>query len=115
MKITVLMGGASAERNVSLASGLRIVNALRSRGHEVTAFDPSRGLIDVDAERELEAKGVGTEPPSLDALANATVGAFFARAKITCGRVGYPRLPVSQIKPKPEMYEYKCKYTAGMA
>ena len=76
MKITVLMGGASAERNVSLASGLRIVNALRSRGHEVTAFDPSRGLIDADAERELEAKGVGTEPPSLEALANATGGSF---------------------------------------
>lgn len=76
MKITVLMGGASAERNVSLASGLRIVNALRSRGHEVTAFDPSRGLIDADAERELEVKGVGTEPPSLDALANATGGSF---------------------------------------
>jgi D-alanine-D-alanine ligase len=76
MKITVLMGGASAERNVSLASGLRIVNALRSRGHEVTAFDPSRGLIDADAERELEEKGVGTEPPSLEALANATGGSF---------------------------------------
>ena len=38
MKITVLMGGASAERNVSLASGIRIVNALRSRGHEVQPF-----------------------------------------------------------------------------
>src|SRR5213592_3563592 len=76
MKITVLMGGASAERNVSLASGLRIVNALRSHGHEVMAFDPSRGLIDADAERELEAKGVGTEPPSLEALANTTGGSF---------------------------------------
>ena len=39
MKITVLMGGASSERNVSLASGLRIAAALRSRGHEV--FTPS--------------------------------------------------------------------------
>ena len=42
----------------------------------MTPFDPSRGLIDADAERELEAKGVGTEPPSLDALANATGGSF---------------------------------------
>ena len=31
MKITVLMGGASSERNVSLASGIRIVLALRGR------------------------------------------------------------------------------------
>ena len=45
MKITVLMGGTSSERNVSLASGIRIVGALRSRGHKVTALDPARGVI----------------------------------------------------------------------
>jgi D-alanine-D-alanine ligase len=76
MKITVLMGGASAERNVSLISGLRIVNALRSRGHEVIAFDPSRGVITPEAEKELGEKGVGTEPPSLDTLASTTGGSF---------------------------------------
>jgi D-alanine-D-alanine ligase len=76
MKITVLMGGASAERNVSLASGLRIAVALRSRGHEVTAFDPSRGVIDAEAERELSERGVGAEPPSLEALARTTGGSF---------------------------------------
>jgi len=76
VKITVLMGGASSERNVSLASGMRIVTALRSRGHDVTAFDPSRGMIDADAERELGEKGVGTEPPSLEALAKSTGGSF---------------------------------------
>jgi D-alanine-D-alanine ligase len=76
VKITVLMGGASSERNVSLASGMRIVTALRSRGHDVTAFDPSRGMIDADAERELSEKGVGTEPPSLEALARSTGGSF---------------------------------------
>ena len=31
MKITVLMGGTSSERNVSLASGTRIAQALRER------------------------------------------------------------------------------------
>lgn len=76
MKITVLMGGASAERNVSLASGLRVVSALRSRGHDVTAFDPSRGVIDAAAERQLSESGVGAEPPSLEALAAATGGSF---------------------------------------
>jgi len=76
VKITVLLGGASAERNVSVASGLRIVNALRSRGHEVTAFDPSRGVIDAATERELSEKGVGVDPPSLDALARTTGGSF---------------------------------------
>lgn len=76
MRITVLMGGASSERNVSLASGIRIVKALRSRGHDVTPFDPSRGMIDAVAERELSEKGVGTEPPSLETLAESTGGSF---------------------------------------
>jgi len=76
MKITVLMGGASSERNVSLASGLRIAAALRSRGHEVIAFDPSKGLISADAERELSEDGVGREPPSLESLAETTGGSF---------------------------------------
>lgn len=76
MKITVLMGGESAERNVSLASGIRIVLGLRSRGHDVIAFDPSRGLIDSAEEQRLAASTVGTEPPSLDSLAKTTGGAF---------------------------------------
>lgn len=78
MKITVLMGGASSERNVSLASGLRIASALESRGHQVTSFDPSRGVIDAATERELTEKGVGTEPPSIDALAKTTGGSFLS-------------------------------------
>jgi D-alanine-D-alanine ligase len=70
------MGGASSERDVSLASGMRIVTALRSRGHEVTAFDPSRGLIDAETERDLSERKVGTEPPSPEALTRTTGGSF---------------------------------------
>ncbi len=76
MKITVLMGGASSERNVSLASGLRIVEALRSRGYDVIAFDPSQGLIDEKSLADLAASGVGAEPPSLEDLARSTGGSF---------------------------------------
>ena len=76
MKITVLMGGESAERNVSLASGIRIVLALRSRGHEVMAFDPSNGVISEEEQHRLATSAVGTEPPTLDALAKTTGGAF---------------------------------------
>ncbi len=39
MKILVLMGGTSAERDVSLASGEAIVKALREVGHHVRALD----------------------------------------------------------------------------
>jgi D-alanine-D-alanine ligase len=63
------MGGTSAERDVSLASGLRITQALRSRGHQVTPLDPAQGVIDAAAEARLLAEGVGVEPPSLEALA----------------------------------------------
>jgi D-alanine-D-alanine ligase len=76
VKITVLMGGPSAERNVSLASGIRIVLALRSRGHDVIAFDPSNGLISAEEEQRLATSAVGTEPPSLDSLAATTGGSF---------------------------------------
>ena len=70
------MGGQSAERNVSLASGIRIVLALRSRGHDVIAFDPSRGKISAEEEQRLASSAVGTAPPSLDSLAETTGGAY---------------------------------------
>lgn len=40
MKILVLLGGSSAEREVSLSSGGRVAAALRERGHTVTEADP---------------------------------------------------------------------------
>jgi D-alanine-D-alanine ligase len=40
MKILVLLGGSSSEREVSLSSGTRVAEALRSRGHAVTTVDP---------------------------------------------------------------------------
>ena len=40
-KVAVLMGGASAERDVSLMSGRGVLQALRSRGVDAYAFDPA--------------------------------------------------------------------------
>lgn len=39
MKIVVLCGGLSSEREVSLTSGSHVANSLRSRGHEVLLLD----------------------------------------------------------------------------
>jgi D-alanine-D-alanine ligase len=39
-KLVVMLGGPSAEREVSLKSGAGVVKALRSRGHEVVELDP---------------------------------------------------------------------------
>lgn len=69
MKITVLMGGTSAERDVSLASGLRIAGALRLLGHQVTALDTARGPIEEAEEAQMLAVGVvRSAPPSLESL-----------------------------------------------
>lgn len=41
LKIIVMLGGPSAEREVSLNSGAGVAKALRSLGHEVCELDPS--------------------------------------------------------------------------
>ncbi len=69
MKIAVLMGGTSAERDVSLASGLRIAQALRERGHTVVSIDTTRGALDRGEEAVALAAGVmHATPPKLEAL-----------------------------------------------
>jgi D-alanine-D-alanine ligase len=40
LNITVMLGGPSAEREVSLHSGAQVVKALRSLGHQVNQVDP---------------------------------------------------------------------------
>ena len=50
-RLAVLMGGDSAEREVSLMSGAGVLEALRSRGVDAHAFDPAqRPLGDLQAE-----------------------------------------------------------------
>lgn len=43
LKIVVMLGGPSAEREVSLRSGTAVAKALRSRGHEISEVDPKDG------------------------------------------------------------------------
>jgi D-alanine-D-alanine ligase len=69
LKIAVLMGGTSSERDVSLASGIRITEALRARGHDVVAVDTVSGLLTPADEQRLLAGGVvKTIPPDTKAL-----------------------------------------------
>ncbi|MBQ1620324.1 MAG: D-alanine--D-alanine ligase, partial [Oscillospiraceae bacterium] len=46
MKIVVLAGGLSMERNVSLSSGTKVCRALRARGHQAILVDMFLGLED---------------------------------------------------------------------
>ncbi|MBX3636247.1 MAG: D-alanine--D-alanine ligase [Rubrivivax sp.] len=51
-RVAVLMGGTSAEREVSLMSGGGVLAALQSQGVDAMAFDPSeRALWELEAER----------------------------------------------------------------
>lgn len=69
MKITVLLGGTSSERDVSLASGLRIAEALRSRGHDVTAIDTAHGILSrAEEQAMLSGQLMRTVPPDVQAL-----------------------------------------------
>jgi len=42
LNITVMLGGPSAERNVSLSTGGAVARALRALGHNVTELDPQQ-------------------------------------------------------------------------
>lgn len=71
MRVTVLMGGTSSERDVSLASGLRVAQALRTRGYEVVAVDTARGVLSAGDEKAMLEGGrvVKAVPPDVQALA----------------------------------------------
>src|SRR5919112_2959727 len=68
MRVTVLTGGTSAERDVALASAVQVIAALRSRGHEVAVVDTARGFIPQGDESALLSGVVGTEPPPIAQL-----------------------------------------------
>lgn len=76
MRIVVLAGGLSDERDVSLASGAQISNALVSKNHDVLLLDIYKGLQDVsDFEsaykkyrKETYTYNVPKEKPNLEVL-----------------------------------------------
>ncbi|MEN1688427.1 D-alanine--D-alanine ligase, partial [Pseudomonas aeruginosa] len=69
LKVAVLFGGSSEERDVSIASGAQVIQALRSAGHQVLAVDTASGLLGAEEERHLLASKVKEVPPDSDSLA----------------------------------------------
>jgi D-alanine-D-alanine ligase len=64
------MGGTSSERDVSLASGVRVAQALRTRGHTVNVVDIAKGALSQQDETQmLEGEGVKHAPPTPEELA----------------------------------------------
>ena len=55
MKLALLMGGSSSEREISLMSGAQVEAALRRLGHDVIVIDPARDSIEVLAQSGPDA------------------------------------------------------------
>jgi D-alanine-D-alanine ligase len=68
LRVAVLFGGASSERDVSIASGAQVVRALREAGHTVVAVDTTRGVLSPAEEATVLQPGVGRVPPAEAAL-----------------------------------------------
>ncbi|MEZ4454967.1 MAG: D-alanine--D-alanine ligase [Gemmatimonadales bacterium] len=78
MKITVLTGGTSAERDVAIASAVQVVAALRSRGHRVAVVDTARGFVPEADEQRALSPVVGVAPPSIEHLVDLERGVLLS-------------------------------------
>ena len=73
MKIVVLCGGVSPERDVSLSTGATVARALRKKGHSVALIDSVRDIPDnisslFTAEISEAAAHIGEKAPDLEEL-----------------------------------------------
>ena len=76
MKIAVLFGGTSEERDVSIASAAQVIPVLRGLGHEVVAVDTAAGRLAAPDERKLLESRVASAPPSDQSMATLRSGAL---------------------------------------
>src|ERR1700733_16187631 len=78
MRIAVLFGGTSEERDVSIASAAQIIPALRNLGHQVFAVDTATGRLNSAQEQQLlsGAVAVAVAPPSDTEIARVRGGAL---------------------------------------
>jgi D-alanine-D-alanine ligase len=76
MKIAVLFGGTSEERDVSIASAAQIIPVLRNLGHHVFAIDTATGRLNHSQERQLLSAAVAPVPPSDTEIARVRGGAI---------------------------------------
>ena len=76
MKIAVLAGGLSPERDVSLSSGAKIATALSKRGHTVAYTDVYRAIDEKDVGKMFVSGGeysytIPSSPPDLEKIKRA--------------------------------------------
>ena len=71
LRIALITGGSTPEREVALAGAGEVLRALRVAGHEVTAVDTVHGALDPEQEGQFLALRVGRKPPAGEELALA--------------------------------------------
>jgi D-alanine-D-alanine ligase len=86
VRVVVLLGGDSEERDVSFASGCNVADALRQSGHDVVALDPVAGALTRADEAKILADGVRSLPPGEIPSGEASVsGAASAPSRTSVG------------------------------
>jgi len=68
VRVTVLTGGTSAERDVAIASAGQVVAALRQGAHQVSIVDTAQGDVSPEDEPSFLGQTVGVAPPTPDSL-----------------------------------------------
>ena len=63
MKIAILLGGSSMERDISISSAKQVIQALRSLDHDVSLIDLSTGILSLKSENEIFSRNVKPTPP----------------------------------------------------
>jgi D-alanine-D-alanine ligase len=83
MKVVLLMGGRSSEREISLRTGRGIAQSLRNLGHQVTSVDSATGRL-LPAGEEEKAALLGAESHDLakSTVAMMTASPALAEAEI---------------------------------
>ncbi len=71
LRIALITGGSTPERDVALAGAGEVLRALRVAGHEVTAVDTVHGALGPEQEGQFLALRVGRKPPADEELALA--------------------------------------------
>jgi len=72
LKIAVLMGGNSSERDVSLVTGNAIVDGLKKAGHDVIAIDTALGASQLPPPDKDRVPLIKEQPPELNELSRLT-------------------------------------------
>ena len=94
LRIALMLGGPSAEREVSLRSGAAVGEALRGLGHQVTAVDPADGRFELPAGTDavfLALHGTFGEDGTVQRLLDAR-GAVYTGCGAEASRIAFDKV-----------------------